>query len=158
MALWHTIRMRHYKTCFVLLLAAGVSTAFAADPPAPVPTATAADAGDSASAAGATAATPTAATPTAAVSATTATTAAAATADTPRVVDRDAQAKRLRGQGYKPLTRNGEIVWCRKEATLGSRFTTPVCMSADDIDKASANGKDLVDTIQRQNYTTPKGN
>jgi hypothetical protein len=31
-------------------------------------------------------------------------------------------------------------------------------MSADDIDKASANGKDLVDTIQRQNYTTPKGN
>jgi hypothetical protein len=149
-ALWHTIRMRHYKTCFVLLLAAGVSTAFAADPPAPVPTATAADAGDSASAAGATAATPTAAV--------SATTAAAATADTPRVVDRDAQAKRLRGQGYKPLTRNGEIVWCRKEATLGSRFTTPVCMSADDIDKASANGKDLVDTIQRQNYTTPKGN
>jgi uncharacterized protein involved in type VI secretion and phage assembly len=62
----------------------------------------------------------------------------------------DAQAKRLRAAGYKPKVQNGQTVYCRKEAVVGSRFPQEVCGSAESIDKVTQNGKDLADDVQRK--------
>jgi hypothetical protein len=85
---------------------------------------------------------------------------AASTAKTesPKQVDVEAQTKRLRGQGYRPETRNGMLLYCRKETAIGSRFESKICGTADELDKSAQNSKDLVETIQRQNSMTPRGN
>ena len=37
--------------------------------------------------------------------------------------------KQFRARGFKEKFRKGEIVWCRKEAPLGSRFEQTVCLT-----------------------------
>jgi hypothetical protein len=63
------------------------------------------------------------------------------------------QDKRLRGQGYKPVTRNGQLKYCRNEAEIGSRFPRPRCGSADELDQATQNGKDVTEAIQHDTVT-----
>jgi hypothetical protein len=67
----------------------------------------------------------------------------------------EVQIKDLRSRGYKAENRNGTTVWCRTETTLGTRFETKKCATADDLDMAKQRGKDFVSTIQ--NYGLPKG-
>jgi hypothetical protein len=64
-----------------------------------------------------------------------------------------AQTKRLRSQGYKPEVHNGRTVFCRKETQLGSRFEGKVCGTADEVDKAALNGKEVTEAIQRDTVT-----
>jgi len=59
------------------------------------------------------------------------------------------QDKALRSQGYKPETRNGVTIYCRKETHLGSRFDTKVCGSAEELADATINSKDMTSKAQR---------
>jgi hypothetical protein len=67
----------------------------------------------------------------------------------------EVQIKELRSRGYKAENRNGTTVWCRTETSLGTRFETKKCATADDLDMAKQRGKDFTSTIQ--NYGLPKG-
>ncbi|MBK6452342.1 MAG: hypothetical protein IPF84_07330 [Proteobacteria bacterium] len=37
--------------------------------------------------------------------------------------------------GYKPKTRNGETVYCKKIARIGSNFATETCMTAAEAEE-----------------------
>src|SRR6266702_2066108 len=49
--------------------------------------------------------------------------------------DEDAalQLKRFRAEGYKPEIHNGEVLFCRKEVLVGSRFDKKICNTADQL-------------------------
>ena len=71
-------------------------------------------------------------------------------ADAAKAADLAAQAKRLRSAGYKPkVQKNGDPIWCRKEAPLGSRLQIERCSSAEDLDKAALYGQDLTETLRK---------
>jgi hypothetical protein len=69
----------------------------------------------------------------------------AASADTD-----DATDKRLRSQGYKPETRNGAKIYCRKETELGSRFPSKVCGTPEQLANSNKDSQDALDKVQRQ--------
>lgn len=70
----------------------------------------------------------------------------------------DARLKKLKAAGYRPEMRNGDVVFCRKEAVLGSRFEKKVCNTAEQLDAQAANGQDLTGTVQRSGLTSnPSG-
>jgi hypothetical protein len=130
-----------YLACLLVSLGVGVlSQALADEPPQPAPVQS----------------TPASSASPAAVS--TPPAASAAKTESPKQVDVEAQTKRLRGLGYRPETRNGRLFYCRKETPVGSRFENKICGTADELDKAAQNSKELVETIQRQNSMTPRGN
>jgi hypothetical protein len=86
--------------------------------------------------------------------------AAASSAKAPSAKDAEAAAaqdKRLRSQGYKPVVRNGITQYCRNEATVGTRFSIPVCGTPDELDKAALSGKELTESIQR-GVMSPRSN
>jgi hypothetical protein len=58
--------------------------------------------------------------------------------------DADAQEKHLLARGYKKETHNGQIVYCRKEIKFGSRFETKQCGSAQDMELAEQQARDLM--------------
>jgi hypothetical protein len=61
----------------------------------------------------------------------------------------EAQVRVLRLQGYKPETRNGQTVYCRKEAQLGTRLETKTCSSAADLAR-NVQSKELIPYASRQ--------
>jgi hypothetical protein len=134
--------MRYLACLFVSLCVGALSQTLADEPPLPPPAPVQSTPVSSASPAAAS-------TPPAA---------SAAKTESPKQVDVEAQTKRLRGQGYRPETRNGRLLYCRKEILIGSRFESKLCGTADELDKAAQNGKDLVQTIQRKDSMTPRGN
>jgi hypothetical protein len=135
--------MRYLACLFVSLCVGALSQTLADEPPQP-PAPAAVQSTPASSASPAAVSTPP--------------TASAAKAESPNQGDVEAQTKRLRGQGYRPETRNGRLVYCRKETPLGSRFESKICGTADELDKAALNSKELVETIQRQNSMNPRGN
>jgi hypothetical protein len=60
----------------------------------------------------------------------------------------DVQEKHLLARGYKKETRNGQTVFCRKEIKLGSRFETKQCGTAQDMDLAEQQGRDLMNNMK----------
>jgi hypothetical protein len=136
--------------------------AVAAEPPAPAPASAVAD-GEKTSAPAAANTNPTAPTtndssnpsPSAASKAT-----LAATNASPSSLQdsANAQDKSLRARGYKPETRGGTTVYCRKEAVLGSRFENKICRSAADLEHNSQAGKDMVQDMQRASGAGLKSN
>jgi hypothetical protein len=66
-----------------------------------------------------------------------------------------AQAKRLRGMGWKPQVRNGETVFCKQTAQIGSRFTTEECASGEDIDRRTRDSQNAIKKFQMQNTIAP---
>jgi hypothetical protein len=122
-------------TCFCLF---AVSRLQADEPPAPA-------ASQATPAAPANAATP--ATSSSSTQSASATKAAASADDT---ASEDANDKRLRSQGYKPETRNGTKVYCRKETEMGSRFPAKVCGTAEQLANANKDSQDALDKVQRQ--------
>jgi hypothetical protein len=58
--------------------------------------------------------------------------------------------KRLRSQGYKPETHNGNKVYCRKETELGSRFPSKVCATPEQLANSNKDSQDALDKVQRQ--------
>jgi hypothetical protein len=61
----------------------------------------------------------------------------------------DALIKKFRSKGYKPVVHEGTTVFCRREATLGSRLETQVCRTAQQLDEAAQQGQDMGRDIQR---------
>lgn len=60
------------------------------------------------------------------------------------------QEKHLLARGYKKETHNGQTVYCRKEIKLGSRFETKQCGSAQDMELAEQQARDLINTTKVQ--------
>jgi hypothetical protein len=127
----------------VALSVSVVSIAWSADEPASPPAASPPAAASPTPAADATAAPPAAAQPAAAAKAPAkeATTAADSK-------DSDAE-KHLLARGYKKETRsNGQVVFCRKEIELGSRFETKKCGTAESMAFAEQQARDLMHNSQ----------
>lgn len=79
---------------------------------------------------------------------------AATPAKTNRVVleDKDLtndEIKALFAQGYKPMSRDGKVYYCRQEMKTGSRFGTTVCKTAEQMKQLTQDSKDLVNSTQR---------
>lgn len=66
-----------------------------------------------------------------------------------------AQAKRLRGMGWKPQVKDGQTVFCKKQVQMGTRFTTEECASGDEIDRRTRDAQNAIKKIQMQNTYTP---
>ncbi len=65
----------------------------------------------------------------------------------------ESQAKLLRAAGYKAEVRNGQTIYCRKEAQLGSRFESKVCGTADELERLTVKSKEAIDKAQRERMT-----
>lgn len=63
--------------------------------------------------------------------------------------DAAAQLKRFKAAGYKPQVRNGEVVFCRKEQQLGSRFEVNTCSTAQQIEQQIQQAQDATLKAQR---------
>ena len=59
------------------------------------------------------------------------------------------EVKKLFEQGYKPTSRNGEVYYCRREQSLGTRFATTICRTADQMKQLERDSKDLATQKQR---------
>lgn len=55
----------------------------------------------------------------------------------------------LLSQGYKPQKRGDDVVYCRSETQLGTRFPRTVCRSGSDIKAAIQLSKDETTTMDR---------
>jgi hypothetical protein len=62
----------------------------------------------------------------------------------------DAQVKELLARGYKPQARGDEVLYCRREHQLGSRFETKICKTANPITRDELDGKETVQQLQRR--------
>ena len=70
-------------------------------------------------------------------------------------VPTDAQIKQMRSRGYKPVTRNGTMVFCRAEGEIGTHFQRTRCSTLDELKQAELSGKEFVDSIQQQGSAVP---
>lgn len=57
--------------------------------------------------------------------------------------------KALFAQGYKPMSREGKVYYCRQETKTGSRFGTTTCRTAEQIKQLTQDSKDIVNSTQR---------
>jgi outer membrane receptor for Fe3+-dicitrate len=52
--------------------------------------------------------------------------------------------------GYKPeTTKSGDVVYCKMEAPVGSRFETKQCRTFNQLRDNALNGKEFVEQLQR---------
>jgi hypothetical protein len=85
-------------------------------------------------------------------------TAPAPKADKSQVVNvaaTDAEIKQMRGRGYKPVNRNGTLVFCRDEGEIGTHFRRSRCSTLDQLKQAELSGKEYVNSIQQQGSAVP---
>jgi hypothetical protein len=68
----------------------------------------------------------------------------------------DAQVKELLSMGYKPQANGDQVVYCRRETTLGSHFETKTCRTAEQIALLRKDSKEMADTMH-QRGATPSG-
>jgi hypothetical protein len=61
----------------------------------------------------------------------------------------EAEIKQMRGRGYKPVNRNGMLVFCRDEGQLGSHFPRTRCNTLKELKDAELNGKEYANSVQR---------
>ena len=64
--------------------------------------------------------------------------------------------KRLHVAGYKQKTRGNQIVYCRVESVLGTRFDREMCATARDLEFIRANGQEMATQMQKGNFGVPK--
>jgi hypothetical protein len=77
--------------------------------------------------------------------------------DKSEIVDKaatDAQIKQMRARGYKPVNRNGILVYCRSEGQIGTHFEKQRCNTMDELKNAELTGKEYVNSIQQQGSST----
>jgi hypothetical protein len=82
----------------------------------------------------------------------------APTADKSEVVNvaaTEAEIKKMRGRGYKPVNRNGTLVFCREENEIGSHFPRTHCSTLKQLKDAELSGKDYVNSLQQQGSAVP---
>jgi hypothetical protein len=66
----------------------------------------------------------------------------------------DAEIKTMRARGYKPVNRNGVLVYCRAEGQIGTHFQQERCSTMDQLKQAELTGKDYVKSLQQQGSPT----
>jgi hypothetical protein len=140
--------MRKLMGLLAVISVAGISPVFATDPPA---TTTTSD----------TASTPAKTDQPSDTKATATATAKPADGQVKLVAGDDAadkQLKRLKAAGYKPEVHGGEVVFCRKEAVLGSRFEKKMCSTADALDQQMSTAQEMASQAQRNSTISPRGN
>jgi glucose/arabinose dehydrogenase len=79
-------------------------------------------------------------------------------ADTSEVVNvaaTEAQIKQMRGRGYKPVNRNGTLVFCRDEGEIGTHFQRTHCSTLKQLKDAELSGKEFVNSLQQQGSAVP---
>jgi hypothetical protein len=126
-------------------LALSAASSFAEEPQSP----TAKDSPAKAEAPAATEAKPTPAAPAAA--------AVQPTVDKSDIVDKaatDKEIKTMRARGYKPVNRNGKLVYCRSEGEIGTHFEKTRCNTMEELRQAELSGKEYVNSIQQQGSPT----
>ncbi len=64
--------------------------------------------------------------------------------------------KRLHAAGYKQKTRGDQIVYCRVEPVLGTRFDREMCATARDLEFIRSNSRELATQMQKGNFGVPK--
>jgi hypothetical protein len=69
-----------------------------------------------------------------------------------------AQLKRFHAAGYKPEVHDGNVVFCRNEAVLGSRFEKKVCTTAHLLEQQISKAQDTLSTAQRNGTLMPRSN
>jgi len=62
---------------------------------------------------------------------------AAPTAAAPALMNEQAAVKQALAMGYKQAVMNGNTVYCRDEAVIGTRFPQRTCMSANELYQAA---------------------
>ena len=67
----------------------------------------------------------------------------------------EAEIKQMRGRGYKPVNRNGTLVFCRDEGEIGTHFARTHCSTLDQLKQAELSGKEYVNSIQQQGSAVP---
>jgi hypothetical protein len=67
----------------------------------------------------------------------------------------DAEIKQMRGRGFKPVTRNGTMVFCRDEGEIGTHFQRTRCSTLEQLKAAELSGKEYVNSIQQQGSAVP---
>ena len=76
-----------------------------------------------------------------------------AVAKTPAQLRKEAAEETIRRygvNGYKPeTTKSGDIVYCKMEAPVGSRFETKQCRTFNQLRDNALNGKEFVEQVQR---------
>jgi hypothetical protein len=70
----------------------------------------------------------------------------------------EAQLKRFRSAGYKPEVHDGNVVFCRREVALGSRFDKKICTTAHLLEQQMATAQDTLSTAQRNGTLGPRSN
>jgi hypothetical protein len=61
----------------------------------------------------------------------------------------EVEIKQMRGRGYKPVNRNGTLVFCRDEGQLGSHFQRTRCNTLKELKDAELSAKEYVNSVQR---------
>jgi pyruvate/2-oxoglutarate dehydrogenase complex dihydrolipoamide acyltransferase (E2) component len=61
----------------------------------------------------------------------------------------DEQLKQILAKGYRPESRDGTTVYCRKETEVGTRFPTKTCRTSANILEMERKGKDATANAQR---------
>lgn len=79
---------------------------------------------------------------------------AAASAQSAEDAARALMLKQFRARGFKEKFRKGEIVWCRKEAPLGSRFEQSVCLTEVQMTDKLKNEAELQQELSRKGVCT----
>jgi len=133
--------MRKLIGLLALISAAGVSPVFATDPPPAETTST-----------------PAKTEPSADAKATSTTTANPVDSQVKLIAgdtEADKQLKRLKAAGYKPEAHGDQVVFCRKEPVLGTRFQRKVCNTAEQLESLAATSQNEVEQMQRDGM---KGN
>jgi hypothetical protein len=59
------------------------------------------------------------------------------------------EVKQLLAQGYRPLNRDGQIYYCRRETVLGSHFETLNCRTGEQAKARARDGQDMTSKLQR---------
>jgi len=58
------------------------------------------------------------------------------------------EVRQIFAMGYKPVARNHEVYYCRREVTTGSRFDEVTCRTGDEIKRLTQTSKDTVTQFQ----------
>lgn len=69
----------------------------------------------------------------------------------------DKQLGRLKAAGYKPELHGEQLVFCRREAQLGSRFERKVCSTAESLEQQATLAQELTERTQRMGVSSPRG-
>ena len=77
------------------------------------------------------------------------------TSEIVNIADTEALIKKMRGRGYKPINRNGILVFCRSEGQVGTHFERTRCNTLAELKNAELTGQEYIRHIQQQASPTP---